>query len=106
MSSIDRYILDDDGNPVPEPDLITWARSFETTKRIVDRTPVGEAEVSTVFLGIDHNFHLNGPPALFETLIFGGNHDMFGWRYSTRAEALAGHVRVVAALTDNTELPS
>lgn len=50
--------------------------------------------ISTVFLSFDHGFGA-GPPLLFETMIFGGEHDDYQERYSTRAEALAGHLRAV-----------
>jgi hypothetical protein len=57
---------------------------------------VGEAWISTVWVGID--MHLGpGPPLIFETMIFGGPRDQEQWRYATRAEALAGHRAVVAA---------
>jgi hypothetical protein len=46
--------------------------------------------VSTVFLGLDHSFG-EGPPQLFETMIFGGEHDEYQERYSTWDEAEAGH---------------
>jgi hypothetical protein len=66
------YILDDDGNPRPEPNLIKWAMWFEKTDRSVAQTKIGEAVVSTVFLGVDHNFNPTGPPILWETMVFGG----------------------------------
>lgn len=50
-------------------------------------------KVSTVFLGLDHNLY--GPPHLFETMIFGGEHDGYQERYSTWAEAETGHARTV-----------
>lgn len=54
-----------------------------------------ESEVSTVFLGIDHNFTDDGPPIVFESLVFGG--PMADWmrRYATWAEAEAGHEEMV-----------
>lgn len=90
----DRYILDATGTPVPEPDLITWAKWLEGAERHVDATTVGDARVSTVFLGLDHSFG-HGPPLLFETMIFGGPHDQYQERYPTRDEAVAGHQRAV-----------
>lgn len=51
--------------------------------------------VSTVFLRMDHNFTGEGPPVLFETLVFGGKLDGKMERYCTEAEALAGHERMV-----------
>ena len=54
---------------------------------------VGDVRVSTVFLGRDHQFGY-GPPLLFETMVFGGEHDDLQERYSTWDEAEAGHRRV------------
>jgi hypothetical protein len=69
---MDKYILDEHGNPKLEPDLITWATWYENgDNRRVAVTEVGEAKVSTVFLGLDHNWS-GGPPVLWETMIFGG----------------------------------
>lgn len=65
---------------------------------------VGGYHVSTVFLGIDHNFYGDGPPLLFETMVFGGENpsdchlDLFCDRYSTAAAARLGHAAVVEAL--------
>lgn len=68
MSRI-QYILDESGNPKPEPDLIKWATWFEKRGgRIVKQEQVGEVWVSTVFLGLDHDFSGEGPPILWETM--------------------------------------
>jgi hypothetical protein len=92
----DKYILDGRGRPKAEPDLLAWARWFETADRIVCKTKNdGGPTVSTVFLGMNHNWG-NGPPLLFETMIFGGEHDEYQERYATREEAIEGHERAVA----------
>lgn len=99
----DKYTLDGH-TPIPCEDFLAWGRWFETADeaRRVALTTVGEACVSTVFLGIDHNW-LHGELALFETLIFGGDHD--GWidRYGTWDEAEAGHAAVCAWLRGEAE---
>ena len=38
---------------------------------------------------------MNGPPELWETLVFGGPLNLEMERYATREEALAGHERMV-----------
>jgi hypothetical protein len=101
---MNHYILDADGQPQLEPDLLRWAAWSEGAPRRVARSTVGEAKVSTVFLGVDHAFG-SGPPILFQTVIFNGPHDEAQWRYHTRAEAEAGHQAVVDALTSGGELP-
>jgi hypothetical protein len=61
------YILDDAGNPVPCDDLQQWAQWYETAnaKRIVAQDDVADGvKVSTVFLGLDHNYG-EGPPLLY-----------------------------------------
>lgn len=90
------YILDGK-EPVEVSDIMTWATQFETAGRIVKKTTLGEVEVSTVFLGLDHQWG-DGPPLLFETMVFGGEHDQEQWRYSTWDEAVAGHDAVVAKI--------
>lgn len=71
-----RYILDERGEPVPEPDLFTWAAWIEERReqRIVRQEWVGEWQVSTVFLGLDHRWG-EGPPILWETMVFQGPHN-------------------------------
>jgi len=91
------YILSDK-IPVPEPDILKWAMWFEAAPRTVARTEIDTGEtVSTVFLGLDHNF-FGGPPLLFETMVFGGKHNLYQVRYSTWEQAETGHNRIVEAL--------
>lgn len=86
-----RYILDDDGNPIPEPDLIKWAKWIENNNdRQIRKTCINGVYVSTVFLGLDHTFLEEGP-ILWETMEFNGKHDQYMWRYATREEAIKGH---------------
>lgn len=95
----DKYILDEQGNVRPEPDLLAWARWLGTGNRIVKQENVGAARVSTVFLGLDHSFCDDGPPILWETMVFGGEHDMEMDRCSgTREQAEAMHERMVAKI--------
>lgn len=99
---VDKYILD--GRiPVPCTDLLKWGRWMENRQacRVAENLveqPVGgpPVRVSTVFLGLDHNFGFDGGPVLFKTMIFGGTHDMYQARYQTWEQAEAGHERAVA----------
>lgn len=88
-----QYVLDADGNPIEEWDYFAWGRWMEANHdaRVVAKTSIGSAEVSTVFLGLDHGFVREGPPILYETMVFGGRLDEECVRYATRAEAVAGH---------------
>lgn len=92
-----RYILDENGNPRPEPDLMKWAKWFEKQEqRRICRTDIGEIFVSTVFLSLDHNFGMNGPPILWETMVFGGALDQECNRCSgSREQAEAMHQDMV-----------
>jgi len=74
-------------------DLIEWAILFEKLDRRVACDINGDVKVSTVFLGLDHQFG-DGPPLLFETMVFGGEHDQDMDRYSTWDEALDGHKQI------------
>ena len=95
--SIGYYILDGK-EPIEISDIIAWATQFKTADRIVKQTPLGgDVMVSTIFLGIDHQFG-EGPPLLFETMVFSGKHDQEQWRYSTWDEAVAGHRATVNKL--------
>jgi hypothetical protein len=96
-----RYILDVNGFPVPEPDLMKWAIWVEDDRnRRIAHTIIDHVDVSTVFLGLDHSFG-GKLPILYETLVFGGSLDHEIVRYCTRQEAVDGHHdmvrRVVAA---------
>jgi len=90
------YVLDDDRRPRAVEDVLTWARWFETAERTVASDHVGDVHVSTVFLALDHNFGLEGPPVLWETMVFGGALDQECWRYTSREAALAGHAEALA----------
>lgn len=95
-----QYILNEKGEPEPCDDLIKWAKWLETaTDRTVAKDKAGDAEVSTVFLGLDHSFG-QGPPLLYETLVFGGPMEGEQERYSTKEQAEAGHKRILAAVRE------
>lgn len=93
------YKLDDEGNPTLCASLEEYAAWAGSRNRELDRVALdvleGDIRISTVFLGMDHNYY-GGPPLLYETMIFGGSHDEYQRRYSTRAEAVAGHKEALA----------
>lgn len=61
----------------------------------VRRDVVGQYLISTVWIGLDHNFSPTGPPLIFETMIFGPDEETSGGvlidRYTTEEEAIKGH---------------
>lgn len=96
------YILQ--GKLAVPASLMEWAMWLDTCKdRHVAEDQIGDRWVSTVFMGLDHNFFGDGPPLLFETMIFGGDADEeYGqWRYSTWEEAAAGHAEVCAQVRED-----
>ena len=93
---MEHYILEDQ-EIVLETDFIKWARWFESADRRVAKTTLQDCEISTVFLGLDHQWR-DGPPLLFETMIFGGESDREHWQYPTWDDAMAGHRRIVELL--------
>lgn len=81
----------------------TSARGEQPDYRRVAQDSVGLYWVSTVWLGIDNSFGFGGRgtrPIIFETMVFlaGTPKDMNMNRYSTEAEALAGHEATVAEI--------
>ena len=96
---------DRQGNPLT---LMQWAAMFETgrdIKRVAETTLPSGRWVSTVWMGLNHRFG-DGPPLIFETMVFPSRDDMGDLdsdRYSTEAEALAGHERMVAWWTAHDE---
>lgn len=100
---------------VPARSVLDWARWLEEAgeARRVGFTELRRFSVSTVFLGLDHNFSESGPPLLFETMVFENeptwdailqrhiHEEAEQWpmsRYSTWAEAEAGHKEHVALI--------
>lgn len=103
MSDCLDYILDENNNPVPEPDAMKWIewRRANRERARVAFDEVADVCVSTVFLGVGHRHFGEGAPILFETMVFGtGTSNFYDGqrRYSTRAEALKGHAELVAAM--------
>lgn len=124
MSFIGQYILDDNGNPVKCNNVLTFAMWLEKSgsQRVVGQHTVGDYFISTVFLGLDHNFSDTGPPILYETMAFSSelqekeflgkkikmmleitdvdeSEENSQWRFSTKKEAKEWHYKVVKAAT-------
>lgn len=89
--------------PVEVHDIGQWGEFMKQHKvrRVAwDELP-GNVRVSTVFLGLDHNFQDDGPPILFETMIFGGRHNDYQARYATWEEAEVGHAKALKLARGN-----
>ena len=91
-----QYILDDNGNPVLEHNIRKWGlwmQDGEKRRVAWDVLPSG-VRVSTVFLGLDHNWG-DDPPVLWETMIFGGNQEGYQELYTSLEEAVEGHKKAL-----------
>lgn len=80
-----------------------WAQWFEKADRHVANIKIGDAQISTVFLGVDHNFR-EGVPVLWETMVFGGKLDQEQDRCSgSREQAEAMHARMISKVKHDRE---
>lgn len=96
------YTLNEHGEPVADPDLTAWGKWMEAADRRVARDTIVDDDqavvVSTVFLGLDHNFD-GGPPVLWETMVFGGPMDQHMDRCAgSREQAEAMHATMMQAV--------
>jgi hypothetical protein len=87
------YVLDG-RTPRRVDSVYEWGWWMQTCDRRVAVDWVGTVRVSTVFLGIDHS-HGSGPPLLFETMIFDGEHDQYQDRCATWEEAELMHAEAL-----------
>jgi hypothetical protein len=82
--------------------LMEWAQAFdnmtEEARRIALTQVWPGVTVSTVWIGLDHRIHGDGPPLIFESMVFGGHYDGKAERYATEAEAVEGHERMVRSM--------
>ncbi len=81
-------------------DFEAWARLCEELDyRIVAQELLPNGRwVSTVWLGLDHRFVGDGPPLIFESMVFPRLTSLQGLdqrRYSSETAALAGHQELV-----------
>lgn len=91
-----QYIMIDK-QVTPCHDLMIWANWMENNpeKRRVAEDVINGVRISTVFLGLDHNFGRIGGPIVFETMVFGGMLDQEMNRYCTYERAIEGHHSMV-----------
>lgn len=100
-----RYWILQGRTPVTVDDVLEWAQWYETSCRdnarivrldhIRPRWYIPKIFVSTVFLGLDHNWG-GGPPLLFETKVFEpGGWGIYTDRYATWNQAEGGHLQAI-----------
>jgi hypothetical protein len=99
------YILDEHNNPVLCDDLIKFGQFMEKSeRRVVSKTQIGEYVVSTVFLGVDHGYHGDKVPVLFETAIFGQDETIIVRRYCSWKQAEKGHLHTCKYVDEANDL--
>jgi hypothetical protein len=86
-----------DGEPINFEEYI----QFSEKNKIVKQEDVNNLWVSTVYEGLNHQLG-EGPPLIFETMVFGKDgeevefsNEKYCERYSTLADAMAGHNQAV-----------
>ena len=84
-------------DPVACKSIEEWAQYFDEANRHVARDVIKGVTISTVFLVLDHNWG-DGPPILFETMVFGGVLDRKQERYTTWEKAVIGHEAIKAGV--------
>jgi hypothetical protein len=95
------FILE--GKIAKPTDFLTWAMWYSRADRTVARTEIGDVIVSTVFFGLDFSFGSENVPALFETMILGGELDGSKVRCTTWEQAEELHKRFVEMAMTETE---
>lgn len=89
-----------EGRRVVPCDLMEWAMIIENkdkSRQIAKTDMPNGVWVSTVIMGFDQGWG-EGPPILFETMIFGGPHADATWRCSTYAQAEKQHQEALEML--------
>ena len=98
------YILDNNHKPVSKPVLeaVKWMEDNPKRKQIaydeLKDLNGDDVRVSTVFLVLDHAWN-SKTPVLWETMIFGGEHDQYQMRYTSYKDALEGHQKALTLIT-------
>ncbi len=94
------YILDGK-TPIPVESVTEWSEWMQTegNKRVGIKN-IGDVEISTVFLGLDHGFG-GKDLILFETMVFGGSQVDYQERYKSSDSAVIGHNRICKMVKDS-----
>ena len=103
MSSYGLNLYDKAGLPISIEEWNTLSMDMEY--KVIGSTEIGPWWISTVWIGLDHRFMGDGPPLIFETMVFTKSArdadrsdpeyekllEFDCVRYSTEQEAVAGH---------------
>jgi len=93
------YKLDENNKPVKAIDVHDYLKwSDGGIIKTVAKDHIDTVFVSTVFLGLNHSWN-SEIPVLWETMIFGGEHDQYQERYTSHKDALEGHEKALNLIT-------
>lgn len=98
-SGFDGMFFRRDGSPMT---MQEWQETAHGPQKRVAETKVGDAWISTVWLGLDYSFG-SGVPLIFETMVFGGEYDGRLLRWATEDSAIRGHEAVVEMVKGQNE---
>lgn len=85
------YKLDENRKPVLTDSYDDFMKAFSTQDRQIALDTVGKFSISTVFMGWDHQCIEDGPPIIYETMMFDNRKSIACKRASTEKEALEYH---------------
>jgi len=90
------YTLDENNKPIASISIIEASEWMENNpeRKAVKQDKIGDVFISTVFLGLNHAWN-SDIPVLWETMIFGGEHDQYQDRYTSYEDALEGHKKAL-----------
>lgn len=92
------YKLDENKNAAP-CNLWEWAEQCENMRKTrtkhVNCEIINGKRISTIWLGLDHQWEDDGLPLIFETMVFDNYEEIYCDRYSTWKEAEEGHQKAV-----------
>jgi len=96
------YTLDNNNKPIAAASITEAAKWLDENleRKVVKQDHLDDGVwVSTVFLGLDHAWPKGNTPILWETMIFGGEHDQYQDRYTSYEDALEGHKKALTLIT-------
>lgn len=94
-------IHDREGKPITSMERFALLLA-DVEYKVVKQEHVGPYWVSTIWVGIDYNFGMGGPPLIFETMVFGDTDDLSMdldcHRWTTEQHAREGHEEIVTLI--------
>jgi hypothetical protein len=96
---MDLYILINN-IPIAVSDYRTWSEWMSKNNKDIAKSTIDDYFISTIFLGINHNFFDEENPILFESMVFEHQEPIGCRRYTTWSEAKQGHEDFVTKYTE------